>query len=232
MNDEQRHPLAVRHRNIFVRQVRARPRLFTSIALGLVTCAGMPRSIAPHPASRLLLGWNAGVWLYLALAMVMILRSSSEHMHWRARIQDEGRFVVLTGVILSSLACLAAIFVELSVGRDAHGTLKAEHIALATLTIVSSWCFVHLMFALHYAHDYYLDLGRGGDGGLRFPGDTLPDYIDFLYLACVIGTSGQTADVSFSSRPIRRLGLIHCLLAYTFNTTVLALTINIASGLF
>ncbi|MBP7395112.1 MAG: DUF1345 domain-containing protein, partial [Zoogloea sp.] len=72
---------------------------------------------------------------------------------------------------------------------------------------------------------------RGGNGGLQFPGETDPDYGDFLYFAAVIGTSGQTADVSFASRPMRRIGLLHCVLAYAFNTTLLALTINIASGL-
>jgi len=69
-------------------------------------------------------------------------------------------------------------------------------------------------------------------GGLEFPGGHAPDYGDFLYFACVIGTSGQTADVSFSSRVMRRTGLVHCVLAFLFNTTLIALTINIASGLF
>jgi uncharacterized membrane protein len=87
------------------------------------------------------------------------------------------------------------------------------------------------MFALHYAHDYYATQVRGGHGGLEFPGGQAPDYGDFLYFACVIGTSAQTADVSFSSRTMRRTGLVHCVLAFFFNTTLLALTINIASGL-
>jgi len=220
------------HRNIVLRQLRARPRLFMSIALGIASFFSIPYTLAPHLPSRLLLGWNAGICLYLLLAFVMIARSTSARMHWRARIQDEGRIVVLVGVVLSSLACLAAIVAELSVVKDIHGVLKTEHICLAVLTVVSSWCFVHLMFALHYAHDYYGDLGRGGDGGLQFPGNTKPDYYDFLYLACIIGTSGQTADVSFSSQKTRRIGLAHCVLSYAFNTTILALMINIASGLF
>jgi len=87
------------------------------------------------------------------------------------------------------------------------------------------------MFALHYAHDYFATEVRGGHGGLEFPGGHPPDYGDFLYFAVVIGTSGQTADVSFSRRPMRRTGTVHCVLAYFFNTTLVALTINIASGL-
>jgi uncharacterized membrane protein len=88
------------------------------------------------------------------------------------------------------------------------------------------------MLALHYAHDYYVCVFHGEPGGLEFPGGHMPDYGDFLYFASVIGTSGQTADVSFTSRKMRRTGMIHCVLAFFFNTTVVALTINIASGLF
>jgi len=84
---------------------------------------------------------------------------------------------------------------------------------------------------LHYAHDFYIAKERNHSGGLEFPGETSPDYSDFLYFACVIGTSGQTADVSFTSKSMRRTGLIHCVLAFFFNTTLLALAINIASGL-
>ncbi|MBS1208339.1 MAG: hypothetical protein H6R19_737 [Proteobacteria bacterium] len=221
----------VRHRSIFLRQLRARPRLFLSIGIALLVLQCLPQSLAPHLPTRLLLAWNAGACLYLLLAMAMVLRSSLERLHWRAMAQDEGRFVVLGGVILASVACLAAIFMQLAGIKDLQGPLKYEHIGLAALTIVSSWAFVHLMFAQHYAHGYYLDRLRGGPGGLLFPETAEPDYLDFVYFAAVIGTSGQTADVSFTSRHFRRIGLVHCVLAYAFNTTVLALTINIASGL-
>ena len=54
---------------------------------------------------------------------------------------------------------------------------------------------------------------------------------DFFYFACVIGTSGQTADVAFATSALRRVGTLHCVLAFFFNTTLLALTINVAAGL-
>jgi uncharacterized membrane protein len=37
--------------------------------------------------------------------------------------------------------------------------------------------------------------------------------------------------VCFTNKPMRRIGLVHCVLAFVFNTTVLALTINIAASL-
>ncbi|MEW9897821.1 DUF1345 domain-containing protein [Chitinivorax sp. PXF-14] len=215
-----------------LRQLAARPRLFLSAACGALVAFGLPHWLAMHSITRLIIAWNAGATLYLILAAHMMFWSSHEKMRHRALMQDEGRIMVLMLVVLAAIMSLGAIIAELAVAKDMHGPLRYAHIGLAALTIVSSWAFTHVMFALHYAHDFYAARSRGKSGGLAFPGDTEPDYGDFLYFACVIGTSGQTADVSFESTAMRRTGLVHCVLAFFFNTTVLALTINIASGLF
>ncbi|WP_374601065.1 DUF1345 domain-containing protein [Niveibacterium sp.] len=213
------------------RQILARPRLFLSALTGLLVGLTLPDSLAHHTVTRLIIAWNAGACLYLVLALKLIFSSDHVKMNQRARTQDEGRLVILTLVVIAAVVSLTSIIAELGVVKDLHGTIKYAHIALAALTIVSSWGFTQVMFASHYAHDFYLARAQGGTGGLTFPECETPDYGDFLYFACVIGTSGQTADVSFTSRPMRRTGLLHCVLAYVFNTTVLALTINIASGL-
>lgn len=219
------------HRNLLVRQLHARPRLFLAMGLALLVYLLLPAGLAGRETTRLLITWNAGTGLYLILALTMVARATPAHMRQRAQLEDEGRFVVLAGVVCASVACLAAIFFELAGVRNMAMPEKAARIALAVLTIASSWAFIHLMFALHYAHDFYRNRVLGGTGGLLFPGDEEPRYSDFLYFAAVIGTSGQTADVAFASGAMRRLGLLHCVLAYAFNTTLLALTINIASGL-
>lgn len=215
-----------------IQVIRHRPRLFTSILVGILTTVFLPYSVAAHEITRLIIGWNAGACLYLALAMRMMFWSSHETMRLRAKRQDEGRMVVLGMVVLAALATIGAIVAELAVVKDIHGMLRYAHIGLAVLTLLSSWFFTHVMFAMHYAHDYYVAQSRGKPAGLEFPSEDAPDYGDFLYFACIIGTSGQTADVSFTSRKMRRTGLVHCVLAFFFNTTLLALTINIASGLF
>jgi uncharacterized membrane protein len=88
-------------------------------------------------------------------------------------------------------------------------------------------------FALHYAHDYYAAVDQKRPPGIRFPEhEAQPTYGDFFYFSAIIGTSGQTADVSFVTRGMRRIGTMHCILAYLFNTVVLALLINIAASLF
>lgn len=215
-----------------VRVIFARPRLFACAVLGLLTIFVIPPSVAVQPITRTIIGWNVGAWIYLLVVMRMMFGSSHERMRTRAIQQDEGRFVILALVVMAAVASLAAIVCELAVAKDLHGRIRYEHIGLAAATLLSSWAFTHTMFALHYAHDYYsADVG-GAPGGLDFPGGHAPDYGDFLYFACVIGTSGQTADISFTSRAMRRTGLIHCVLAFFFNATLLALMINIASSLF
>ncbi|WP_018150142.1 DUF1345 domain-containing protein [Leeia oryzae] len=219
------------HRLLLWRQLRARPRLWISVLAGTMVTLLLPRALALHDVTRMIIGWNSGAILYLLLAGRMMFYSSHEKMRSRARQQDEGRWAILILVMIAALATLGAIVAELGVVKDMHGTLRVSHVLLTALTIATSWAFTHLMFALHYAHDYYIAIGKGESGGLSFPDTDTPDYGDFLYFACVIGTSGQTADISFTSARMRRIGLLHCVLAFFFNTTLLALTINIASGL-
>jgi uncharacterized membrane protein len=215
-----------------VRFVLARPRLFASALVGVVLAFLLPQSLAQQPITRAIIGWNIGAILYLVLALRMMFWSSHERMKARALQQDEGNTAVLVLVITAALMCIGAIVAELAVVKELHGESRYAHIALAALTIVTSWSFTQVMFALHYAHDYYTAACHGGHGGLDFPGGQPPDYGDFIYFSTVIGTSGQTADVSFTSKKMRRIGTIHCVLAFFFNTTLVALTINIASGLF
>jgi uncharacterized membrane protein len=216
----------------FIRIVSARPRLLLCVVLGLIATLAMPPSLANQTPTRLIIGWNLGAGAYLLSALWMMFRSSHERMRKRALQQDEGSLLILTLVVSAAIASLAAIVCELAVAKDIKGTLRYEHIALAATTLLSSWAFTQVMFALHYAHDYYVADVKGGPGGLEFPGGHAPDYGDFLYFACVIGTSGQTADISFTTRTMRRTGLLHCVLAFFFNATLLALMINIASSLF
>lgn len=219
-------------RNRVLRQVSARPRLIiaTSVAIGVAVL--LPTDWASHLVTRLLIAWNVGTCLYVVLAASMMIRSSNRHMRHRAQLQDDGQLVILLLVVVASVASLVAIAGELAVVKEMHGLVRIGHITLAGVTVLSSWAFIQTMFSLHYAHDYYAALSQGRPVGLQFPEDETPDYGDFFYFAAVIGTSGQTADVSFVSKPMRRIGSVHCILAYLFNTTVLALLINIGASMF
>jgi uncharacterized membrane protein len=221
-----------RRSNRFVRHIRTRPRLVTAASVGIAVGVLLPASVSDHVVTRCLIAWNAGTVLYLLLAAVMMFRSSDDQMRHRAQLQDEGQSVILALVCLTAIASLAAIAGELAVVKQMHGLIKGVHVALAGATVLSSWAFIQVMFALHYAHDYYAAIGHRRPPGLRFPDEEHPNYGDFFYFAAIIGTSGQTADVAFSSKPMRRVGSVHCILAYLFNTVVLALLINIGASLF
>ena len=212
--------------------MRSRPYLFLAFFFGIVIEVFLPNWIAHQSITRHIIALNSGALLYLILATHMMFFSDHKKMLSRSELQDEGQLVIFILAFGAVLTSLVAIITELSVAKGLSGLFKYEHIGLAAFTILTSWCFIHFIFAIHYAHDYYLNLSKNREGGLEFPGGKFPDYADFLYFSCVIGTSGQTADVSFSSRKMRRIGGVHCIFSFFFNTTILALTINIASGLF
>ena len=193
----------------------------------------VPPNLVRLPVTRALLAWNTLTVLYVATASVMMARSGTEQMRSRARLQDNSQIVILALVALAAIASLVAIGKELSVVRDLHGAVKTGHVALTVLTVLSSWAFIQMTYALHYAHDFYAAKDQKLSPGIRFPeGEEHPTYGDFFYFAAIIGTSGQTADVSFATRAMRRIGTMHCILAYLFNTVVLALLINITASLF
>lgn len=212
--------------------IRVRPRLLLATVVGIAVALLLPPEVSRHGVTRALIGWNTGIVLYVVLAAAMMSRSSERQMRYRAQQQDDGRFVIMALVCLAAIASLAAIARELAVVKEMHGFLKSWHIALAGTTVLSSWAFIQVMFALHYAHGYYVDLAQHRPAGLRFPDEEQPTYGDFFYFAAIIGTSGQTADVAFASKSTRRMGSVHCILAYLFNTVVLALLINIGASLF
>lgn len=219
-------------KSLIPRLVRARPRLFIAVAGAAAVGAFLPSGVTSHAVTRGLIAWNAGTCLYILLAALMMSRSSVHQMRRRAQVQDDGETAILILVALSAIASLAAIAGELAVVRDVHGWVRSAHVALTGITVVSSWGFIQIMFALHYAHEYYAAVCRGHPAGLHFPDEAHPDYGDFFYFSSVVGTSGQTADVAFTSKHLRRIGTLHCILAYLFNTIVLALLINIGASLF
>jgi uncharacterized membrane protein len=217
------------------RIVVGRPRLFFAIAVAIASFFVEPAVF--QLVTRLLIAWNIGTWLYIAMYLQMIATSDSQAIRWRAKMTDEGQFAILVLTSVAAVASMAAIFAELSITKDLKGFEKEWHLALAGVTIISAWVFIHLTFALHYAHEYF-DETKNLDGespkvrgGINFPDCEDPDYWDFLYFSFIIGVASQTADVSIGSKIIRRTSLVHSILAFFFNSAILALTINIAASL-
>jgi uncharacterized membrane protein len=211
-----------------LRIVRARPRLFISSAIGVVVTVAL--AVVPQWAfaHRLLVGWDIGTGLYLVLAFHMMAGSDVHVIRRRAAEQDEGQAAILVLTVAAALASLAAIFVELGTSGAAGGGRQPTRLILAAGTIVLSWAFIHTMFALHYAHEFY---DEDAGGGMAFPGgDEEPDYWDFVYFSFVIGMTSQVSDVGVTSKVIRRTVAAHGVVAFVFNAALLALTVNIAAS--
>src|SRR5437868_5399680 len=206
-------------------QLRLRPRLLLAILAGSVLAGLWPGELPT--TTRLLLGWDFTLWVYLPLVLWMMLgRSGSVNVQQRASSLAEGLPVMLLLAVSGALASFAAIALELGAAKQAHG---GNHITLAfaIATVCSSWLLLPVEFGIAYASLYH---GEGkASHGLEFPGDDEgpPDYGDFLYFSITVAATSQTSDVAVSSRAMRRLVLAQSLLAFIFNTGVLALTINI-----
>jgi uncharacterized membrane protein len=161
----------------------------------------------------------------------MIARATVDHMRWRARLQDDGAAAVLFFTVVAAIASLAAIILELTGMKALSPARQLFHIGLVGVTFAASWLLVHTSFALHYAHAYYGRADQQAAAQLEFPGAPMPIYSDFLYFALVIGMTSQTADVGIASTRMRRLAMFHGLVSFVFNTTLLALTVNIAASM-
>ncbi|MGE8540720.1 DUF1345 domain-containing protein [Acinetobacter sp. ANC 3813] len=206
-----------------------RPYFFISFAATLILYSAL-RSFSAWPWSTcLLISWNAAVSCYLIFTMLRLWRADHSHILERAQQQDASKWLILFLVFITLVMCFIAIVVEVNLPQH-NPHLRFAHLALSFLTILCAWLFMHTVFAIHYAHDFYLAVEESKEGGLEFPKTPQPTYPDFLYFSYVIGTSAQTADVSITSRAMRTLNILHILLAYGFNTTILAISINVAAG--
>lgn len=180
--------------------------------------------------TRIAAGWGAGAAAFLALTFVRLMRARSvEAIRKRAAELDQAGGAVLP---LSLLAAAASVFIIVMEAADG-GKPSAAAAFFSIVVIALSWLFVHVIFTLHYAHEFYApaESGKGDRKGLIFPGGENADYWDFLHFALIIGVASQTADIQISSQKLRRIATLHSLVAFLFNTVILALAVNMAVSL-
>jgi uncharacterized membrane protein len=209
-----------------VRFVCAHKRLFRSLAIVLLVylLLLMARKYGlPTPPG--FFAWDVGVIYFLASVYRMVWHSDAAMIPEQSKRQDEGRNLVLLFAIGAVVISVAVILIWLS-GETSAGSPPTLDLALVILTIALSWLFIHTIFMLHYAHEFYAE-HRGAGGGLHFPVKEQPDYWDFVYFAFGIGMAAQVADISVASKPIRHIVLIHSILSFVFNVTLIAMTVSI-----
>jgi len=206
------------------RFLQARWRFVFAVAVGIALGVALPSGY--YLTSRFLIGFDAGVALYLLLVIVMILRSDPDRVRRESPLQDDGRVAIPIFTVAAGMMSLGAIVLWLRSASESE-TIQPGLLALLFVTTLLSWLFIHTMFALHYAHEYYAE-HRDQGGGMRFPGGGKPNYWDFIYFAFVIGTSTAVSDVAVTSGTVRKTVTAHGLVAFVFNVTMIALTVSIA----
>ncbi|KAB0488494.1 Uncharacterized membrane protein [Pseudomonas reinekei] len=204
------------------------PRLSAAATLGIAAGILVP---ADSIISKILIGWDAGVWTYLILMFWLVARSKAADVKRIAEIEDENAGLVLFVVCIAAIASLATIAFELAGGKDLETTRKLLHYGFTALTVIGSWLLIGVIFSVHYARLFYT--WEGKDPALRFAeGLTTPNYWDFLYFSFTIGVAVQTSDVGVATRDLRKIVLAQSLIGFLFNTAILGFSINIAAGLF
>jgi uncharacterized membrane protein len=213
------------------RSVLIRPRVYGGALVGIAILLLLPHSLSL--AVQGAIAWCAGGGTYLILAYRAMRRCESDRIQSRAARQDDGAIVILAVILLAIFASFASIFGLVTEAKEASREAKLVYVGLAGATIVVAWTVMQMAFTLHYAHEHYAphNLARDGAGSLDFPNDRHPDYWDFLYFATSIGATSQTSDVSIRSKGMRRLVTLHAIVAFFFNTMVLAMTINLAASM-
>jgi uncharacterized membrane protein len=213
----------------------AHHKLYISLGITLIIfLATYARLSSPN---HFMVTWLTYAMSSLLLAWITILTSHPAEVKHKAHDQDSSRTLVFFFAITAAFASLLAIIILLQGSADKSKQDIAYHIIIPFGCVISSWWLVHTIFTLRYAHFYYCDIEHSDKnkkikpGGLAFPEEKEPDYLDFTYFAFVIGMTFQVSDVQITSRRIRRLAWMHGVLSFAFNTIIVALTINIISGL-
>jgi uncharacterized membrane protein len=208
----------------YLRIVSVQWRLFFVAVVALLVFALLPSDW--RLINRILIGWDIGVVIYLLLAIQLATVTDANHIRRRSPLYDEGRVAIPVLTATAALASIGAIFDQLTTAPAGHHLLN---LVFAMVTILLSWSLIQVIFAFHYAHEYYAE-HRGQVRGLGFPADDAPNYWDFLYFASVIGMTSQVSDVTVNSKGLRRMVMGHALLSFVFNLTLLALAVNLAAS--
>jgi len=94
-------------------------------------------------------------------------------------------------------------------------------IALSAAVVTTSWLVTIASYAVHYARV------TATVGGLTFPGDGGVVFWDCVYLATQVQTTFSSSDVVVETTLARRIVSGHTLVAFAFNTVIIALLIAV-----
>jgi uncharacterized membrane protein len=207
----------------YVRSLIARPRLLMAVAIALACYAVLTAYMRAPQA--VLLAFDIGAIFFLASIVQLMSKATPAVMRRRAERQIYGKWTVVILSIITIGMVLLALHDELRASK----AQAAHSVVFAGLSIVLSWLLLATNFAQEYAHQYALNR-HINDGGLQFPSTPEPDYWDFMYFSLILSMACQTADVQITDGRMRRLALLHSVMAFFFNVGIISITINILGG--
>jgi len=187
--------------------------------------------IKDNALTRVMIGWNTFSLCLIIMIWITFKITTPEEIRRQAGLQDASRAAIFIIVLISAFASFFAVLL-LVISKKKE--TEAFDIPVAIAGMLFSWFLVHTIFTTKYAHIYYGDHETKPDihaGGLIFPGEDKPDYLDFAYFSFVLGMTFQVSDIQVTSKRLRKLALLHGILSFGFNTIIVALTINIIAGL-
>lgn len=219
---------------VFIDRINRWHRLLISAALGILIFLSTKRP--GNEGLDFLYAWIGFASTSLFFSWVTILVRHPGQIGRIAQEQDSSFWIIFLIVVTAAFISLFTILLLLYGLSSYSRTGLSLHIVLSMVAVMLSWLLIHTVFTIRYAHLYYTASGRKKDkdqqpGGLQFPGNEPPDFLDFAYFSFVLGMTFQVSDVSITSSYFRRLALFHGLLSFVYNTAIIALTINIISGL-
>jgi uncharacterized membrane protein len=212
--------------NVMNKLFRYHPRVWISFAFGTAIFF-----LLPHWSmiTRILVCWNCGVILFLGLMYSWMMGLSAERICTRYIEEDESAEFILSIVVIAALLSVVAIVEPLTTLKQMAGARRIAHIALAALTLVNSWLLVPTMFTTHYADLFYSVPEK--DRPLTFPNTPMPVFWDFAYFSFTIAAACQTSDVSTTNRDVRKVVIVHTLVSFLFNVSILGFAINVTAGM-
>ena len=203
------------------------PRLWIAFIAGTALFFFLPHEWSA--LSRVLVCWNSGVLLFLALIFIWMRRLTAAQICTKYIEEDATAPFILVFVVFAAVVSLFAIVEPLATIKQVSGSVRAAHFALAALTLINSWLLVPTMFTTHYADMFYS--AAADDRPLHFPNTPEPVFWDFAYFSFTIAAACQTADVSTQHADIRRVVIGHTLVSFLFNASILGFAINVTAGL-
>lgn len=183
--------------------------------------------------THVMISWDTFSFCMIAMSWISFSITTSGQIREQAKAQDSNRVLIFITVLVSTLAGFLAVLL-LIISKKQFKDTETLHMIVAIAGMLFAWFLVHTIFTFRYAHIYYGDDDKNPSthaGGLEFPGDKKPDYLDFAYFSFVLGMTFQVSDVEVTSKRLRRFALVHGILSFLFNTIMIALTINIMAGL-